>query len=184
MDLLDTIRHDVLKQKEEEAVNYFTRVSDFREFVMTQLASDVSVTIKMCCLQQSASIQRESNSGKIIEVLPPAIKRKAPSGLSKKWAKAKTKASTSSQSTADKNEDKDLSMETEGKTEKSVVTFWLVMKAVSPNELSGVNMASRHQLEPDEVPFCSCEPLAGVSETCDENCENRINVFEATASRG
>ncbi|KAE9163347.1 hypothetical protein PF005_g30488 [Phytophthora fragariae] len=50
MDLLDAIRRDVLKQKEEEAMNYFSTVADFREFIMAAKSTpDVSVTVKMTC---------------------------------------------------------------------------------------------------------------------------------------
>ncbi|KAG2759367.1 hypothetical protein Pcac1_g28606 [Phytophthora cactorum] len=48
MDLLEAIRKEVLKQKEEEALNFFSTVSDFREFITTaKPATDVSVTVKM-----------------------------------------------------------------------------------------------------------------------------------------
>ncbi|KAL3663635.1 hypothetical protein V7S43_011521 [Phytophthora oleae] len=42
--LLDAIRKDVLKQREEEAVNYFTKVA------ATKPAPDVNVFAKFCCL--------------------------------------------------------------------------------------------------------------------------------------
>ncbi|KAG2763345.1 hypothetical protein Pcac1_g24883 [Phytophthora cactorum] len=48
MDLLEAICKEVLKQKEEEALNFFSTVSDFREFITTaKPATDVSVTVKM-----------------------------------------------------------------------------------------------------------------------------------------
>lgn len=51
MELLDAIRQDVLRQKEEEAVNFFSRVSDLRTFIETaEPAPDVNVSLKMCCL--------------------------------------------------------------------------------------------------------------------------------------
>ncbi|KAE9280668.1 hypothetical protein PF008_g28082 [Phytophthora fragariae] len=50
MDLLDAICRDVLKQKEEETMNYFSTVADFREFIMAAKPTpDVSVTVKMTC---------------------------------------------------------------------------------------------------------------------------------------
>ncbi|KAE8982285.1 hypothetical protein PR003_g25136 [Phytophthora rubi] len=51
MDLLDVIQNEVLKQKEEEALNNFSRVSDFRGFISESRPDpDVSVTLKLCCL--------------------------------------------------------------------------------------------------------------------------------------
>ncbi|KAL3657162.1 hypothetical protein V7S43_017956 [Phytophthora oleae] len=50
MNLLDANRKDVLKQREEEAVNYFTKVADFRDFTATKPAPDVSVSAKLCYL--------------------------------------------------------------------------------------------------------------------------------------
>ncbi|KAF1787530.1 hypothetical protein GQ600_323 [Phytophthora cactorum] len=50
MDLLEAIRKEVLKQKEEEALNFFSTVGDFCEFITTaNTATDVSVTVKMTC---------------------------------------------------------------------------------------------------------------------------------------
>ncbi|KAG2830471.1 hypothetical protein PC112_g7660 [Phytophthora cactorum] len=50
MDLLEAIRKEVLKQKEEESLNFFSTVGDFREFITTaKPATDVSVTVKMTC---------------------------------------------------------------------------------------------------------------------------------------
>ncbi|KAG1701924.1 hypothetical protein DVH05_010414 [Phytophthora capsici] len=51
MDLLNAIQDEVLKQKEEEAHNMFSRVADFRDFIATTTpAADVTVTLKLCCL--------------------------------------------------------------------------------------------------------------------------------------
>ncbi|KAE9157335.1 hypothetical protein PF004_g32265, partial [Phytophthora fragariae] len=50
MDLLDSIRQDVLRQKEEEVVNHFCTVVGFREFAETKPAADVGVSGKWCCL--------------------------------------------------------------------------------------------------------------------------------------
>jgi hypothetical protein len=51
MDLLATIQREVLRQQEEEAVNLFSWVVDFREFILnTRPATDVVVSIKMRCL--------------------------------------------------------------------------------------------------------------------------------------
>ncbi|KAG1695499.1 hypothetical protein DVH05_003350 [Phytophthora capsici] len=51
MDFLDSIRGAVLKQMEEEAVNIFSSVRDFREFITTtHPAVDICVTLRMCCL--------------------------------------------------------------------------------------------------------------------------------------
>ncbi|ETP54834.1 hypothetical protein, variant [Phytophthora nicotianae P10297] len=51
MNLLDSIRRAVLKQLEEEAVNLFSSVRDFREFITTTCPTvDVCVTLKMCCV--------------------------------------------------------------------------------------------------------------------------------------
>ncbi|KAE9283756.1 hypothetical protein PF008_g27326 [Phytophthora fragariae] len=51
MDLLAAIRHDVLKQMEDEAVNFFSCVSDFRGFISrTRPGPDVLVTLKLCCI--------------------------------------------------------------------------------------------------------------------------------------
>lgn len=50
MELLDAIHKEVLQQKEEEAVNFFSRMVDFRDFIMAaEPAADVSVTLKLCC---------------------------------------------------------------------------------------------------------------------------------------
>ncbi|KAE8966073.1 hypothetical protein PR002_g28481 [Phytophthora rubi] len=47
MDLLFAIQDDVLKQKEQEAVNYFSHVQELREFIMTaRPARDVVATPK------------------------------------------------------------------------------------------------------------------------------------------
>ncbi|KAE8952399.1 hypothetical protein PR001_g33311 [Phytophthora rubi] len=47
MDLLFAIQDDVLKQKEQEAVNYFSHVQELREFIMTaRPARDVVATLK------------------------------------------------------------------------------------------------------------------------------------------
>ncbi|ETP25943.1 hypothetical protein F441_01238, partial [Phytophthora nicotianae CJ01A1] len=52
MDLLEAIQNDVLKQKEEEALNNFASVAQFREFISsTNPDADVSVSLKMCCVQ-------------------------------------------------------------------------------------------------------------------------------------
>ncbi|ETN02581.1 hypothetical protein PPTG_16195 [Phytophthora nicotianae INRA-310] len=51
MNLLKARQEGVLKQKEEEAVNLFSRVGDFREFITTsQPAAAVTVTLTCCCL--------------------------------------------------------------------------------------------------------------------------------------
>lgn len=51
MEVLDAIRQDVLKQKEEEAVNFFSSVSELRTFIATaEPAPDVNISLKMCCL--------------------------------------------------------------------------------------------------------------------------------------
>ncbi|KAE9050407.1 hypothetical protein PR001_g2402 [Phytophthora rubi] len=50
MDLLAAIQSEVLRQKEEEAVNLFSWVVDFRDFILnTRPADDVLVALK-CCL--------------------------------------------------------------------------------------------------------------------------------------
>ncbi|KAG1709626.1 hypothetical protein DVH05_020282 [Phytophthora capsici] len=52
MDLLKAIEKDVLKQKEEETLNQFSTVAEFREFILaSHPTADVSVTLCMCCLQ-------------------------------------------------------------------------------------------------------------------------------------
>ncbi|KAE8975894.1 hypothetical protein PR001_g25571 [Phytophthora rubi] len=67
MDLLDAIRQDVLKQKHEEAVNFFSKVYDFRQFIIaTSPAADVSVTVKMCCL---SSERLRANNGTRVTVI-------------------------------------------------------------------------------------------------------------------
>ncbi|KAG6579853.1 NADH-cytochrome b5 reductase [Phytophthora cinnamomi] len=51
MDLLDAIRHDVLTQKEEEAVNFFSTVSDLRTFIAAaDPAPVVNICLTMCCV--------------------------------------------------------------------------------------------------------------------------------------
>ncbi|KAE9262240.1 hypothetical protein PF008_g32652, partial [Phytophthora fragariae] len=50
MDLLDSIRQGVLRQKEEEVVNHLCTVVGFREFAETKPSADVSVSDKWCCL--------------------------------------------------------------------------------------------------------------------------------------
>ncbi|KAE8965599.1 hypothetical protein PR003_g29774 [Phytophthora rubi] len=50
MDLLDSIRQVVLRQKEEEIVNHFYTVVGFCEFAETKTAADVGVSGKWCCL--------------------------------------------------------------------------------------------------------------------------------------
>nr|KAE8934604.1 hypothetical protein PF009_g15421 [Phytophthora fragariae] len=51
MDLLLAIQDDVLKQKEQEAVNYFSHVQELREFIMpTRPARDVVATLKVRCI--------------------------------------------------------------------------------------------------------------------------------------
>ncbi|KAE9105672.1 hypothetical protein PF006_g21565 [Phytophthora fragariae] len=51
MDLLFAIQDDVLKQKEQEAVNYFSHVQELREFIMTtRPARDVVATLKVRCI--------------------------------------------------------------------------------------------------------------------------------------
>ncbi|ETK91984.1 hypothetical protein F441_04670 [Phytophthora nicotianae CJ01A1] len=51
MELLETIQRDVLKQMEVEAVNLFSRVEDFRDFIIfTRPMADVGVTLKLCCI--------------------------------------------------------------------------------------------------------------------------------------
>ncbi|KAE9253549.1 hypothetical protein PF002_g3286 [Phytophthora fragariae] len=47
MDLLAAIQSEVLRQKEEEAVNLFSWVVDFRDFILnTRPADDVLVALK------------------------------------------------------------------------------------------------------------------------------------------
>ncbi|KAL3673111.1 hypothetical protein V7S43_002406 [Phytophthora oleae] len=51
MDLLEAIRKEILRQKEEESLNFFTSVAAFRDFIATTNPTpDVSVTVKMTCL--------------------------------------------------------------------------------------------------------------------------------------
>ncbi|KAE9019194.1 hypothetical protein PR003_g15240 [Phytophthora rubi] len=51
MNLLFAIRDDVLKQKEQEAVNYFSHMQELREFIMTtRPARDVDATLKVRCI--------------------------------------------------------------------------------------------------------------------------------------
>ncbi|KAE9352939.1 hypothetical protein PF008_g5245 [Phytophthora fragariae] len=51
MDLLFAIQDDVLKQKEQEAVNYFSHVQELREIIMTtRPARDVVATLKVRCI--------------------------------------------------------------------------------------------------------------------------------------
>ncbi|KAE8877112.1 hypothetical protein PF003_g38780 [Phytophthora fragariae] len=51
MELLQAIQNDVLKQKEEEAVNQFFTSAGFREFILTTHPNpDVMVTLYLCCL--------------------------------------------------------------------------------------------------------------------------------------
>ncbi|KAG1707947.1 hypothetical protein DVH05_024599 [Phytophthora capsici] len=51
MELLNAIQDEVLKQKEEESHNMFSRVADLRDFITTtNPAPDVTVTLKLCCL--------------------------------------------------------------------------------------------------------------------------------------
>ncbi|KAE8988388.1 hypothetical protein PR002_g21784 [Phytophthora rubi] len=51
MELLNSLQEEVLKQKEEEAVNTFSSVSGIRQFIITaRPAPDVTVTLKICCL--------------------------------------------------------------------------------------------------------------------------------------
>ncbi|KAE9170729.1 hypothetical protein PF004_g27785 [Phytophthora fragariae] len=67
MDLLDAIRQDVLKPKHEEPVNFFSKVYDFRQFIIaTSPAAYVSVTVKMCCL---SSERLRANNGTCVTVI-------------------------------------------------------------------------------------------------------------------
>ncbi|OWZ04119.1 hypothetical protein PHMEG_00024033, partial [Phytophthora megakarya] len=51
MEVLDAIRKDVIKQKEEETFNFFSRVEDLRALIASaEPAPDLNITIKMCCL--------------------------------------------------------------------------------------------------------------------------------------
>ncbi|KAE8886916.1 hypothetical protein PF005_g30336 [Phytophthora fragariae] len=51
MELLQAIQNDVLKHKEEEAVNQFFTTAGFREFILTTHPNpDVMVTLYLCCL--------------------------------------------------------------------------------------------------------------------------------------
>jgi len=51
MELLEAIQNDVLKQKEEEAVNQFFTAAGFRDFILTTHPNpDVMVTLFLCCL--------------------------------------------------------------------------------------------------------------------------------------
>ncbi|KAG2802670.1 hypothetical protein PC129_g18477 [Phytophthora cactorum] len=51
MNLLTTIQNNLLKQLEEEARNYFSRVSDFRCFISdARPGPDVIATLKLRCL--------------------------------------------------------------------------------------------------------------------------------------
>ncbi|KAE9312262.1 hypothetical protein PF001_g9328 [Phytophthora fragariae] len=51
MDLLFAIQDDVLKQKEQEAVNYFSHVQELREIILTtRPARDVVATLKVRCI--------------------------------------------------------------------------------------------------------------------------------------
>lgn len=51
MELLDVLHNEVLKQMEEEARNIFSRVADFREFILsTRPSADVVASLKMCCV--------------------------------------------------------------------------------------------------------------------------------------
>jgi hypothetical protein len=68
MDLLFSIQADVLKQKEQEALNYFSYVQELREFILTTRPDrDVVATLKLRCVSAerlnggaSAASQRES----------------------------------------------------------------------------------------------------------------------------
>ncbi|KAE8900997.1 hypothetical protein PF005_g14332 [Phytophthora fragariae] len=218
MDLLDSIRQDVLRQKEEEIVNHFCMVVCFREFAETKPAVDVGVSGKCCCLfaerlktdngtrvtasdssqhglfEQTAEVlnnltpgkrkpyifqitvwggkkkkgdmrsprmafrpgalyefrqidgvsfyadvptgraQFDSEGGKINEVLPPMIKRKAGRDAGKKRAKAKTQEATSRQSTTKDDDEEDVIMAAEGKSENPVVAVRTRSNgAVGPN---------------------------------------------------
>ncbi|KAL3667397.1 hypothetical protein V7S43_007623 [Phytophthora oleae] len=51
MELLLEIKGEVLKQKDEEAHNVFSRVADVREFIsVAQPSADLTVTLKLGCL--------------------------------------------------------------------------------------------------------------------------------------
>ncbi|POM73103.1 Hypothetical protein PHPALM_10084 [Phytophthora palmivora] len=50
MDALSSIRNAVIRQREDEASNFFTNVDDLREFITNhEPAPGVNVTVKMCC---------------------------------------------------------------------------------------------------------------------------------------
>jgi len=57
MELLNSIQDDVLQQMQEEAVNYFSCVADFRHFIVaTRPATDVCVTLKMFAYTRSVLV--------------------------------------------------------------------------------------------------------------------------------
>uniref|UniRef100_H3H3S4 Uncharacterized protein n=1 Tax=Phytophthora ramorum TaxID=164328 RepID=H3H3S4_PHYRM len=70
MDLLNAIQDEVLKQKEEEAHNIFSRVADLREFITTaNPAPDVTVTLKLCCLSAERLMGNRGTHGTAIDAI-------------------------------------------------------------------------------------------------------------------
>ncbi|KAE9016887.1 hypothetical protein PR001_g14540 [Phytophthora rubi] len=66
-DLIDAVCQDVLNQKHEEAVNFYSKVYDFRQFICaTSPAADGSVTVKMCFL---SSERLRANNGTSVTVI-------------------------------------------------------------------------------------------------------------------
>ncbi|ETI52701.1 hypothetical protein F443_04252 [Phytophthora nicotianae P1569] len=63
MELINRLRNAVLQQREDEVLNFFTKVSDLRDFISAREPAGVNVTAKMCCY--SAERLSQDNGSRI-----------------------------------------------------------------------------------------------------------------------